>query len=450
MKKLLNVFLTLVAFLPLVSYAESYQTTAIRVVQGSPGDCPLTSGEIYYVESFQNSAAFMFSVAQMLCPGARLHTSGTTVRFLGPTKGDLYSLSPVDFVKHDIPPSRTCSTVRGSTISDYHSSEQPYCANLGSSGGANPQPLLCIATCQVCITNSNGSYPFTVTAQSCSAPTGPDGGTGDGGGDDSGGDTGGGDTGGGDSGGNPGGGNSGGDTGGGNSGGNTGGGTTPAPPPVVTVNIGGSFSSPSGVTNVNLSFEQDHSPITTRIDQTNQLLTQTNTGINQLNDTQKATNQLLTQTNTKLDGIAQGQANTNQLLTGLTDAVTGLNTGLGGINDALTSGTLTEGANAANDVNLPTDNQNDAAYQSVISAVSSEQLDSFSNLADNISGFDSIPQLFNFAASNCAPLPFGKHILDICSYAQTSRFLLNWVFIILLVIFLSRSIVSDLKNLKVS
>src|SRR5690606_39104283 len=48
-----------------------------------------------------------------------------------------------------------------------------FCAIVGSTGGANPEPLLCVATNLSEIPAGSGNFQHTVTQQTCSAPTGP-------------------------------------------------------------------------------------------------------------------------------------------------------------------------------------------------------------------------------------------------------------------------------------
>lgn len=338
----------------------------------------------------------------------------------------------------DYPASQTCKGLEGEFIGDYHSSDQPFCANVGSTGGANPQPLLCQTTClqgSTCARNSNGWLHY-VTPQSCSSPTGPDGGTDPGepctenceptdpetppgGGDGS-------DI--------PG-------TGDGPTGGNT--------------TVGGTVTDSQGnVTNINLTMDQDFSPITNRQNETNERL--------------KVENQNSAALVEKVNGIGQGLIEANDNLEGIRDAINGLGNpdmsgiegkldgikeGIDGIKDGM--GTEDEGRHAGEIADLPdVEHAINAGYDAIMDAMHTQANNELTNgletIGERFTAFESIPQIFAMSADSCSPFSFGDINLNLCPYAPTTSNVLSWVLTILTMIFIITGVVADIKRVRMT
>ena len=302
-------------------------------------------------------------------------------------------------------------------------------------------------------------YQHYVTANSCTAITGPDGGADDGSGGDPGGDNGG-------------------DTGGGDNGtGNPGGGSTADNPTSTEVNLGGTFTNANGTTNVNLTMNQDFSPITSRINETNSRLRDTNVLLGSIksaieslessNDSNQAIQDLLTDIKSAVEGINL-ELDTTGLESALGDiagALDGLanaegtDTGrmetlLEEVRDTLRTGSYEGGLEFGESVNLPDANTIISNYNQVIAAIDSDEnlqlTERFTNISDTLNSFDSVQGIFDFAGASCSPIYLGRHELDLCGAAGYSRSVLNWVVSVLLIIFLVKSITSDLKRIRIT
>ncbi|MCB5212095.1 hypothetical protein LHL18_01235 [Rheinheimera aquimaris] len=338
-------------------------------------------------------------------------------------------------------PTTTCRYIEGAIIDGYHHSEESFCAHVGSTGGANPEPLLCQSTCKIgdiCLGTASG-YTHYVTAQSCSAVTGPtapdDGGTDPEppctenceptdpetppGGDDGSGIP---------------------DSGGGATGGNS--------------NVGGTITDSDGkVTNIDLTIEQDFTPVTERLNETNKRLAAENKNSSTIID--------------RLNDLIHGTAENGDKLDGIKDAIAGIETGgdmsgvegkLDGIQESIDAikdgfGTAGDGESAAGGVDLP---DYSLALEEAWGKVEHSQnngeggagVNRLNNIGDNLTSFDSIPQLFAFAQDNCSPIPFGRRSLDVCTYAPTISNVLTWVVYLLTLIFFVRSIQQHIQNVR--
>lgn len=339
-------------------------------------------------------------------------------------------------------PTTTCKYIEGAIIDGYHYSEESFCAHVGSTGGANPEPLLCQSTCKIgdiCLGTASG-YTHYVTAQSCSAVTGPisdDGGTDPEppctenceptdpetppGGDDGSGIP---------------------DSGGGATGGNS--------------NVGGTITDSDGkVTNIDLTIEQDFTPVTERLNETNKRLAVENKNSANLVE--------------KVDALGQGLIEANDNLEGIKDAIAGIETGgdmsgvegkLDGIQESIDAikdgfGTAGDGESAADAVNLPNYQEaSDKAYNKVMETINTGEgqayADRISNIGNELTAFESIPQLFDLAQDSCAPIPLGKHSLNLCPYAPTISTVLTWIAYMLTLIFLVRSVHAQLQNVRLT
>lgn len=366
-----------------------------------------------------------------------------------PCRFKIYTTAPkyefslnLPFTLTEADPTQTCKGLEGSFIDGFHNSLDDFCAIVGTTGGTNPQPLMCTATNISEIPAGSGNFQHTVTAQSCSAPTGPtapdDGGT------------------------DPEppctenceptdpetpptGGNDGSDIP------STGGGSSSS----TTTVTGTQTDSQGNVTNINMTMEQDYSPITTRQDETNQRLEVENQNSSSIIGQ-------LAQLLEKVTGIGQGTAEISDKLDGVTDAINGIDTStdlsgvegkLDGIKDAI--GTPQEGEAAGNDAELPdvetAINEGFNAIQDAMNTDTNNQITAgLENIGDKLTSFESIPQLFEFASQSCSPITLGEHSLNLCSYAATSSSVLSWVLTMLTIIFLVTSVIADIKRVRLT
>lgn len=452
MKKSILVLTLILAFLPHLSYAQNYVNVSYRVFSGSSPlpaseytltpsslvtDCLYTTQFAHYDPCANNYAKDRISVT-IFGVERELNIVGSTLCVV-PYDNCGMTLRPT-FSPTTSLPEETCKGLEGGVIDSLHSTDTPFCAAVASNG-PGAQPLLCLSTCgEVCVGTSAG-YQHYVSSSSCSAVTGPDGGNDDGGGDDGGGCTencnGGGDpTQPGDGGSSP---------------------TIPdtsGNPTTVQVNLGGTFNGPNGVTNVNLTLDQDFKPVTDRINETNARL-------NALQQGQQTTNSTLTQiqqgqqtTNSRLSDISNGIAGLTSAIDGLNFNSSGIESGLSDINTTLQTGSMEGGAQMAGDINLPGEVEFENQIASVVTKITTgdnqQAIDNFGKLGDSLTSFESLQDLFSMASDNCSPIPFGNYSLDLCGAAQISRSVLNWVVAVLLIIFLVKSVVEDLKRLRMT
>ena len=347
------------------------------------------------------------------------------------------------------PPTKTCKMFEGDGIGQFHSSDQPYCANFGeTTGGSNPQPLYCETTC-----NQGGGFCFEypagylhlLSANSCSAPTGPDGGTEPEpctedcdpepctenceptdpetppGGDDGSGIP---------------------DSGGGATGGNS--------------NVGGTITDSDGkVTNIDLTIEQDFTPVTERLNETNKRLAAENknssTIIDRLNVLIHGTSENSEKLDCFKDAIACIERGGD--MSGVEGKLDGIQESIDAIKDGF--GTAGDGESAADSVNLPNyEEASDKAYNKVMETINTGEgqayADRITNIGDELTAFESIPQLFDLAQDSCAPIPLGKHSLNLCPYAPTISTVLTWIAYMLTLIFLVRSVHAQLQNVRLT
>lgn len=464
MKKSFLIALFLMAFSPLISATTYYSIQNVSGMQGTlqfsvfhdgtPGnslsvvtDCPITLGSASSISVTRCTSLFLSNylnltrdgqpfplMYQATCNDAMLRLDGSPCSAGQPR-------IVFNVIGTGTEPSISCKSLEGGVIDALHSTETPFCASVGTTGGASPQPLLCLSSCgEVCVGTALGFQHF-VTPATCTAVTGPDGGNDDGGGDDGGGCTencnGGGDpTQPGDGGSSP---------------------TIPdtsGNPTTVQVNLGGTFNGPNGVTNVNLTLDQDFKPVTDRINETNARL-------NALQQGQQTTNSTLTQiqqgqqtTNSRLSDISSGIAGLTSAIDGLNFNSSGIESGLSDINTTLQTGSIEGGAQMAGDINLPGEVEFENQIASVVTKITTgnnqQAIDNFGKLGDSLTSFESLQDLFSMASDNCSPIPFGNYSLDLCGAAQISRSVLNWVVAVLLIIFLVKSVVEDLKRLRMT
>jgi hypothetical protein len=343
-------------------------------------------------------------------------------------------------------PTQTCKGLEGAFIDGFHNSLDDFCAIVGTTGGTNPEPLMCTATNISEIPAGSGNYQHTVTSQSCTAPTGPTAP------DD--------------------------------------GGTDPEPPctenceptepetPPATGNDGSDIPSTGGgsssstttvtgtqtdsqgnTTNISMTMEQDYSPITTRQDETNQRLEAENQNSSSIIGQ-------LAQLLEKVTGIGQGTAEISDKLDGVTDAINGIDTGtdttaiegkLDAINDTL--GTSEQGDSLGQQVELPdveaAINQGyDAINNAINSTANNEITNELESIGDKLTVFESIPAIFEVAHDSCSPIIFFKGsnqlTFNLCPYAAVSSSILSWVLTLLTVIFIIASLIDDIKRIRVT
>lgn len=333
-------------------------------------------------------------------------------------------------------PLDTCYDLEGAFIDGYHNSESDFCAVVGNTGGPTPQPLMCTATMIAEIPAFSGNFQHIVTANACSAPTGPtapDDGTdpgepctenceptdpetppGSGDGSDI-----------------PG-------TGDGPTGGNT--------------TVGGTITDSQGnVTNINLTMDQDFSPITNRLNETNERLKLENKNSASMDERLKQINQNIVDGNLELKDI---NSHMKEGLSGIEGKLDGIKEGIDGIKDGM--GTAEEGEAAADGISLPDYQRTiDNGFGDITGAINSDDNNQkegqLLNFDENLRAFSSVPALFDFAADNCQPVSFGSNIiLDLCPYAATSSGILSWVLTVLTIIFLIHSISADIKKIRMS
>lgn len=333
----------------------------------------------------------------------------------------------------DDEPTRTCKLIEGAFIDGYHNALDDFCAIVGTTGGSNPQPLMCIATNLSEIPAGSGNFQHTVTPQTCTAPTGPTAPDGQGPDpepctenceptDPP-----------------PTGGNDGSDIP------STGGGSNTS----TTTVTGTSTDSQGNVTNIEMTLEQDLTPVTERLNEANQRL--------------KVENQNSSTIIDKLNELITGNTSNGQKLDGIKDAINGLDTGsdMSGVEDGIEglredlsgNGSFAEGEALAGEVSLPSETDLLGQFQAIQDAINSPEnqahFDALQNAAVNgLTVFESIPQLFQLSSESCTPLPFYKYNLDICGYTPTIRNVLNFVFIVVLIIFLIRSLNEDIKKVR--
>ncbi|MFN4055864.1 MAG: hypothetical protein ACK4GU_13390 [Alishewanella aestuarii] len=456
MKKSILVLTLILAFLPHFSHSETSYAVAIsyRVYSGtsllsiSDGsvtpsalvtDCVYTTQFANYGPCIGNYAKDKLTVVVFGIERELTADSSGRLCVVGSSNCSLHVRQSV-IQPTTNPPEQTCKGLEGGVIDSLHSTDTPFCAAVASNG-PGAQPLLCLSTCgEVCVGTSAG-YQHYVSSSSCSSVTGPDGGNDDGGGDDGGGCTencnGVGDpTQPGDGGSSP---------------------TIPdtsGNPTTVQVNIGGTFNGPNGVTNVNLTLDQDLKPLTDRINETNARL-------NALQQGQQTTNSTLTQiqqgqqtTNSRLSDISSGIAGLTSAIDGLNFNSSGIESGLSDINTTLQTGSMEGGAQMAGDINFPGEVEFENQIASVVTKITTgdnqQAIDKFGKLGESLTSFESLQDLFSMASDNCSPIPFGNYSLDLCGAAQISRSVLNWVVAVLLIIFLVKSVVEDLKRLRMT
>lgn len=447
MKKLM-LFLALTASVwSSFSFADTVLLSSLTIKQGNQSWCSQFTNSGCYTDLYVDSDVFFGSNVTALAfeHFSPVHKTLGTCTY---TSGSFFQCGGQDFIytaqssyNHTQPPSVTCKYIEGAIIDGYHHSEESFCAHVGSTGGANPEPLLCQSTCKIgdiCLGTASG-YTHYVTAQSCSAVTGPtapdDGGTDPEppctenceptdpetppGGDDGTGIP---------------------DSGGGATGGNS--------------NVGGTITDSDGkVTNIDLTIEQDFTPVTERLNETNKRLAAENKNSSTIID--------------RLNDLIHGTAENGDKLDGIKDAIAGIETGgdmsgvegkLDGIKDSIDGikdgfGTAADGESAANGVDLPDYSQKfEEAWGQVehsqANGEGGEGMHRLNNIGDNLTSFESIPQLFAFAQDNCSPIPFGRRSLDVCSYAPTISNVLTWVVYLLTLIFFVRSIQQHLQNVR--
>ncbi|MCH8475993.1 MAG: hypothetical protein LAT55_12295 [Opitutales bacterium] len=328
----------------------------------------------------------------------------------------------------DLEPTNTCPDNEGGFLESRHNSPDPFCVHIGDTGGISPEPLLCMTREVAEVPAGSGSHIHEVTAQPCSAATGPVSPDGDGG-DDGGGcqeDCGGDDDGGGS------------DDGGPSSGiPSTGGDST-----VVQVHMGGTFTDSSGnITNVNLTMDNDFSPITVRQNETNQRLSAIQ---DQLHTGQQQTNQRLDGVISAIGGIGSGG--------GSDFDASGIESRLDAINDRFND----TGDSVDIDDFLPSyESHLEAMHQSVSGAISSGQFqDGVYQLENSMEGLDqgfsSFAQLWQFHNSNCSPIPFGNSELNFCGMAPTVSNVLTWVATVLTAIFIIHGVIALLLNVRLT
>lgn len=345
----------------------------------------------------------------------------------------------------DYPASKTCKGLEGVYLQGFHSSVSSFCAQLDvSTGGPNPEPLKCMTKDAIESPTGSSNYTHFVSDIPCDSPTGPDGGnegepctencdpepctenceptdpeTPPGGGDGS-------DI--------PG-------TGDGPTGGNT--------------TVGGTITDSQGnVTNINLTMDQDFSPITNRQNETNERL--------------KVENQNSATLIEKVNGIGQGLIEANDNLEGIRDAINGLGNpdmsgiegkldgikeGIDGIKDGM--GTEDEGRHAGEIADLPdVEHAINAGYDAIMDAMHTQGNNELTNgletIGERFTAFESIPQIFAMSADNCSPFSFGDINLNLCPYAPTTSNVLSWVLTILTMIFIITGVVADIKRVRMT
>ncbi|SEH96536.1 hypothetical protein SAMN05660691_02446 [Rheinheimera pacifica] len=387
---------------------------------------------------------YLFQITNITYSNKSCHMDGPSRFFRCPEASSLRSYFTFTATNSPAEPTQTCKTVEGAFIDGYHNSENDFCAIVGSTGGSNPQPLMCVAKNLAEIPANSGNFQHTISANDCNSPTGPIAPDGDGtdpgepctenceptnpetppGGGDDGSEI-------------P-------DTGGGSNSSNT--------------SVTGSITDSQGnITNINLTMDQDFSPITNRQNETNERLKAENqnssTIIDRLNDIIKGG----TDNGKKLDGIKDaitglGEGEDTDL-SGIEGKLDGIKEGIDGIKDGM--GTSQDGEDAANNVDLPdVEKAINDGYDAIMDAINSDAnnqvTDGLQNVGTGLTAFESIPQIFALASENCGPLNFGDIRMDLCPYASTSSYVLTWVLTILTIIFIVFSVVSDIKKIRMT
>lgn len=431
------------------SYAQSIRVSGFYMVQGASvlQGYTLSPFEVYVPCDQYDSPcinAYLADSLELTVDGLTYGLSYCPGQFpvFGPSCGNVpqlrYTIIPTQVADE---PTRTCRTIEGNTIDGYHSSLTPYCVNTGlTTGGANPEPLLCMSKEPFEAPPGSGNFTHFISVQSCDAPTGPDGGTDPepctencdpepctenceptdpetppGGGDGS-------DI--------PG-------TGDGPTGGNT--------------TVGGTTTDSDGnVTQINLTMDQDFSPITNRLNETNERLKTENKNSNAMNEWLKLINQNTVDGNLELKDI---NSHMKEGLSGIEGKLDGIKEGIDGIKDGM--GTSQDGEDAANNVDLPdVEKAINDGYDAIMDAINSDAnnqvTDGLQNVGTGLTAFESIPQIFALASENCGPLNFGDIRMDLCPYASTSSYVLTWVLTILTIIFIVFSVVSDIKKIRMT
>jgi hypothetical protein len=351
-----------------------------------------------------------------------------------------YNITAITGSDTQADPTQTCKGNEGGFIDGFHNSLSDFCANIGTTGGINPQPLLCTATNISEIPAGSGNFQHTVTANSCTAEDGPTAPEGE----------------------NPdpepctenceptdpppSGGNDGSDIP------STGGGTNNS----TTVVTGTQTDNQGNVTNINMQMEQDYSPITERINETNERLKAENenssTIIDRLNDLIHGT----TENGQKLDAIADAiGSSTGTDTSGIEGKLDGISDELGGLRDDLSgNGSFEDGQNLANDIDLPDESDVSDFFSQINDVINNEEntarYNGITTAADGLTSFQSLPQFFEFSSENCAPIPFWHYQWDVCQYTPTIRTVLTFITTMLLILFLVRSVVEDLKKIRLS
>ena len=332
----------------------------------------------------------------------------------------------------DIEPDESCQSAEGAFIDGLHNSQDDFCANVGSTGGTNPQPLLCIARWLIETPTGSGNWQHTVTSESCSSPTGPVSGN-----DpctenceptDP-------DTGGGDGSNIPGTGDS-----------------SSSSKSTVT---GTSTDSQGNVTNIELEIEQDLTPVTERLNEANKRLEVENKNSSAMLDKLKDILDGITGNGEKLDGIKDAISNQQGTdLSGVEDKLDDIKGAIDGLKDG--AGTFEDGQSAGEGVQLPDYNTAltegfDRIQSDINSDVNNATTKGLSEVGKRFTAFDSLPQLFEFAAENCEPIRLDQtRSLNLCGYAPTISNTLSWLFTMLTVIFLLSSVVADVKNMRLN
>lgn len=448
MKKLILAFVLTASVWSSFSFASSIAVYVSRFSsEGSTYNACSTTNVCYqtfYVPSTENNeekqVAYLFELTQINRSGLPCtHDVGKFFTCEGASGRFYLSVTASNSTAE---PSNTCTLQEGGFIDGYHSTVDDFCALIGETGGNASEPLFCIATNLSEIPAGSGNFQHTITTQSCSEATGPvspepctencnpdpepctenceptDPETPPTGNDGSGIPT-------------------------------TGGGANSG---AVTV-TGTQTDSQGNVTTINMTMEQDFSPLTERINETNQRLQAENqnssTIIDQLNELiqgNAANGQIL-------DTIANNIGGSGTDTTAMEGKLDGIKESIDGIKDGF--GTEQNGIDSANNVDLPdygiaindgfnqiNDAMNTGAFK--------EHTDTLEGITGELTAFDSIPELFLYASQNCTPIPFGSHFLNTCQYAPTISAVLTWASYLLVVIFLFTSISATLTRIRLS
>lgn len=437
------------------SYAQSIRVSGFHMMQGASHlqGWVLSPSEVYVPCDQYDSACINAYLADALeltissgltyglihCPGNRPIPNNYSCGNVPQLRYTIYPTQVAD------EPTQTCRTIEGNTIEGYHSSADSYCVNTSlTTGGTNPQPLLCRSKDAIEVPTGSGNFTHFISVDSCDAPTGPDGGadpepctencdpepctenceptdpeTPPGGDDGSG---------------VPG-------TGGGPNSSNT----------SVT---GTATDSEGKVTNINLEMDQDFSPITDRQNETNERL--------------KIENQNSANLIEKVNGIGQGLIEANDNLEGIRDAIDGLgNPDMSGIEGKLDGikesidgikdgmGTAEEGKELGEISDLPDvekaiNDGYDAITDAMHTQANNELTNGLETIGNRLTAFESIPQIFAMASDSCEPISFSDKTLNLCPYAATSSNVLTWALTILTIIFIVTSVVADIKRVRMT